>query len=117
MYALAPRATLSPVRKKLRALGELPRGWHFGQGVPVAEHSITAADRFLSLAEQLAIRTDVFPGIESECMVAFYQGDYCVRVVIDPDHHHALYGLRVERGKGQNVETVKEDDAASLGDV
>lgn len=118
VYATAPQSpAISSVRRKLQEFGALRPGWHFGQGVPVSVNSITVAERFLSLAETLALRSDVFPGTEGECMVAMYQGDFCVRIVVDPDVDDAHYALRVERGKGLNVAISEENEHASLNDV
>jgi hypothetical protein len=117
MQAEADLHHRSLARRRLREFGSLPIGWHFGEGTPIAITEIHSAERFIRLAEQLALRCDVFPGVDGECMVALYQKDVCVRVIVSPGRQDS-FGLRVEHGKGENVrDALEPSDNATLDDV
>jgi hypothetical protein len=105
--------TPDAVSSKIDSFTKLQPGWHFGEGQPVAGSAAALSKDILQWAAQLALHADAFPGMEGECMVAFYNGDCCVRVVVHPDEPNR-FGLRVERGTGANVQHVIDpDDSAT----
>lgn len=89
--------TADSLTKKLMSFGELPNGWHFGEGIPVSADTLKEASSILAWGSQLQLGADVFPGIDGECMIAFYEGNKCVRVIVYPD---GGLGVRVERSEG-----------------
>jgi len=104
---------VDPLTKRLRSLGQLPIGWSHGEGVPVTQQVIRVAEVFIAEAIQLQVRADVFPGLNGECAIAFYGGDRCVEVVVDPANLDATVGLHVEQGQGFDfVRTVSDEHAA-----
>ena len=100
-------ARATPLVKKLRSFARLPHGWSNGAGVPVAAETIRVAEYFASTATQLQLRADVFPGLNGECGVAFYEGNRSVEVVIDPgDLQHVDF--HVEEGLGFEFKRVED---------
>ena len=49
--------------RKLQLFAELPVGWSFGEGIPVARDVIRIGEELLRWAEQLQIKADVFLGL------------------------------------------------------
>ena len=97
--------------RKLRSFASLPNGWDFGDGLPVSTTAIEIAEELLRWASQLQLKADVFPGVDGECMVAFYNDNRCVRVIVQPS---GSFDLRVERGIGFTFEhTVPPQNGAT----
>jgi hypothetical protein len=112
----AERAPVHPLIRKLRSFGQLAPGWSHGEGIPVAVDAIRIAERYVDAATILQLRADVFPGINGDCAVAFYQGDKSVEIVISPGAEDRL-GLHVENGSGFQFETVLQKDDATHSEV
>src|SRR6185295_4896065 len=111
MGLAADVATPSPVVRKIRAFAGLPNGWSHGDGVPVAHEAIQIAERFIDVASLLQLKVDVFPGVNGDCSVTFYEGTKTVEVVVRPENLQT-FGLHVERGLGfQFLVDVDKDDA------
>jgi hypothetical protein len=91
---------------KLRAMADLPEGWSYGEGRPVTPLAISVAQRYIVIASQLNLTSDVFPNVDGGCAVAFYRGDQLVEVSISPDGNRL--GLRAESGMGYEFENTIE---------
>lgn len=93
-----PPANGGRVFRKLRAFATLPVGWSFGAGLPVATTAIAVAERVISLAESLELRTDVFANLDGGCAVALYRDDDKFEVNVSADGRR--FGVSAERGIG-----------------
>lgn len=101
----------NPLRTKLQSFRRLPRGWSHGEGVPASADAVRAAEKFVDTAATLQLKADVFPGLNGEIAVAFYQGNKCVEVVIkDTDLQNVE--LHVEEGRGFNFRRIESIPAA-----
>jgi hypothetical protein len=59
---------------KIRSFASLPQGWHYGEGAPITEQSLSAALTILGkLSNEGFLRTDAFPGIEGDVQVTAYE--------------------------------------------
>jgi len=105
-----------PLIRKLRSFIRLPAGWSHGEGRPVAAEAIRVAEGFAELSTQLQIRADVFPGLRGDCAIAFYDGDKCVEIIIDPaDLQHVTF--HVESGQGFEFTRLETKQDAEIGDA
>lgn len=117
MLTRRPSMDVNSVAEKLRGFADLRAGWNFGEGVPVAQSAVRVTEGLLKWASQLTLQVDVFPGLDGECMVSFYGGDDCVRVIVTPDQSE-VFGLRVERGRGaQLTDVIEPTDTATRHEV
>ena len=107
---LQTSSRLEPMRvaltRKLRAMADLPEGWHYGQGKPVTDFAMVAGQRYVVMASQLNLKADVFPNPDGGCAVAFYSRDQLVEVSIGPDGNRL--NLRAEKGLGYDFENLIE---------
>ncbi|EIC23373.1 hypothetical protein [Thiorhodovibrio frisius] len=60
-------------KKKLQRFLTYPSGWHFGEGIPFVQKTLSNADQLIDLAINYGIEgTDAFPGVDGEIMVTLY---------------------------------------------
>lgn len=71
---------------KIISFGELPDGWHYGEGGPPAKETIDFAQDLYWLLLRLGYNeTDAFPGIHGEVMVTGYEGARYVELIAEKD--------------------------------
>lgn len=56
----------------LHSFTQLPPGWSFGEGVPIATTSVVEAQRLVDALP--GVETGAFPGLDGEVRVTAYQG-------------------------------------------
>src|SRR5262245_40399089 len=96
--------TRRKLSRKLHEFATLPVGWSHGEGLPVSQIAIAAAEEFLFLAARLGLSADVFPNLDGGCAVTFYRDADLVEVSFAPGG--LPMELRVERGIGAQFEHV-----------
>jgi hypothetical protein len=89
---------LQKTAEKIVGFGDLPRGWHYGNGSAPSEEIIQKA---LKLNSELALsgfsKTNAFPGIEGEIQVTGYQGPLYLEFTIEPNGEVAFLYERDEK--------------------
>lgn len=101
-----------PLTQKLRAFQRLRMGWSHGEGRPLDGATGRIAEHFVAIALQFQLKADIFPGLNGECAIAFYQGERTVEIVIDPSDL-AHVDIHVEEGRGfafRRVEDLEHAD-------
>jgi hypothetical protein len=72
--------------EKISSFANLPRGWHYGKGVPADPDTVRIATEYLlTFTELRFVETDAFPGADGEIMVSACRGKHCVEVTAEPD--------------------------------
>lgn len=71
---------------KIVSFEDLPVGWHYGDGGPIAKHLTDRALYFYWFLSSLGFgETDAFPGIAGEVMVTGYRDSHYVEVIAEID--------------------------------
>lgn len=71
---------------KIISFGDLPNGWHFGEGSPPTSATIDRAQDLYWLLLRLGYnQTDAFPGIHGEVMVTGYEGAQYAELIAEKD--------------------------------
>jgi hypothetical protein len=71
---------------KIISFGELPVGWHYGEGTPAAPSAIDLAQDIYWILLSLGYKqTDAFPGIKGEVMITGYAGPRYVELIAETD--------------------------------
>lgn len=80
-------------RQKLEEFINLPHGWNFGEGLPVARKLVALANGVLDRAQELGFQlADAFPGVSGEVQVNLYQGEHYFEFILDaPDRVTFVY--------------------------
>ena len=78
--------------------------------------AIAAAEPLVGLALGFQLKADVFPGLQGDCSVAFYEGTRSVEVIVRASERVG-YDLHVEEGRGIPYRTLVRNEEASLSDV
>ena len=79
-------AILTEMGRKILSFGELPYGWHYGEGEPIAHPIITQALQINEKMEIMGLQTNTFPGYNGEIQVNGYRGNYTLEFIIEqPD--------------------------------
>jgi hypothetical protein len=78
---------VSTTIRKIADFTRLPRGWHYGEGVPASRLLALRAVLFLSRPTLIlgSVRTDAFPGINGEIQVTIYRGKSYLELTIEPN--------------------------------
>ena len=83
----AGKFNLKPIDRTIRKLARfafLPKGWNFGEGGPIDRHTISSAARIANFSCGLGFeRSNAFPGVSGEILIAFYKDDQCVEVTLE----------------------------------
>lgn len=78
--------TIFEARKKLDEFKLLPKGWDFGQGLPVTQYIAALANGVLDAGSDFGIEeADVFPGAQGDVEVHLYHGSHYFEFIIDED--------------------------------
>jgi hypothetical protein len=77
--------------RKIRSFAQLPQGWHYGAGGPIAGEIIHIACQYLWHLMMLGfVETDAFPGVDGEVMVTAYRGKHCIELTVELDRSFAV---------------------------
>lgn len=78
---------ISTTIRKIEGFTKLPRGWHYGEGVPASRLSSRRAALLLSRPTMVlaSVSTDAFPGINGEVQVTIYHGSTYLELTIEPN--------------------------------
>lgn len=92
-----------PTELKIREMGKLENGWHYGEGVALSDLAI---DDVLQLHRHIVLsglfQTDAFPGLDGEIQVTVYS-----------DSHY----FQFERAPGGDWEITHEDNDEEIESV
>ena len=103
--------TIQETLQKTRDFIALPRGWHFGNGVPTPLERITQAASFLRFAELKGIRrANAFPGVRGQLEVTFYDADRILEITIEVDNSFTI-------AEAQGREQISFEEDCSRADV
>ncbi len=100
---------------KLREMGMLPAGWHFGSGETPSSPAIETAVGLWATFKNPLLPGDVFPGEDGSVLLVFYRDDRCVELTIDPQG--LVRNLGIERGRGFDFEAVAQLSNPSRADI
>ena len=74
------------VSRKLREFSALGTGWHYGEGVEIAQTALDVARRLNLEGGQLSlVERDAFPGLDGGVTVKFYEGSRVLELTVHPD--------------------------------
>jgi hypothetical protein len=104
-----------PLVRKLRGFADLPEGWSHGEGIAVSGPAIRCAEDFVQSGVAMQLDVDVFPGLNGDCSVAFYDGPKSVEVIVHSNG--TLAALHVEHGVGFGYKTIEAKDAPSYAET
>jgi hypothetical protein len=79
-------ANFADTAVKILSFGDLPLGWHYGEGGPIPENTLDAAlawNRFIS--PWPFDYTDAFPGDGGRITIAAGRGNHYIEIIIEPD--------------------------------
>ena len=98
------RQSLPRTARKIEGFKDIPKGWHFGEGVVFKQEIINLTlELFEHAYRKLNFKkTDAFPGLNGEIMLTVY-------------HHHHFLELTVE--PDESVTFCREDDGDEVCDV
>lgn len=85
---LQPELTfnLMATAAKVASFRNLPRGWHYGDGVPASEETAqTAKNLLLGMAHAGLWKTNAFPGIDGQMMVTAYHRNQYFEMSVEAD--------------------------------
>lgn len=78
--------TIQETIQRAKEFAELPKGWHFGDGVPVPCERINQAVLFLQFASKAGFkRANAFPGVAGEIEITLYAADRMLEITIESD--------------------------------
>ena len=79
-------STINRTIEKVKSFGDLPDGWHYGEGEAVSPHQIKRAERFLLLAEIWGFEeANAFPGVDGQIELTFYPDDRTFALMFETD--------------------------------
>lgn len=82
---------MSEVIDKVKGFGELPDGWHYGQGTAPSDDTIRLAIKLLRRAAFLGItRMNAFPGVEGEVEISFYHRESMLELTLELDNSFTI---------------------------
>jgi hypothetical protein len=97
--------------EKLNSFTELPRGWNFGSGEPIARNVKINCSNVILVTYGLGLNdTDVFPGTEGDVQLDVYKGDATLELIFNTDG-------TVSVSFDENDTHVCLSRAASIGEV
>jgi hypothetical protein len=100
---------------KLRAMEKLPKGWSFGEGLPVSPFATQLGATMVMIVCDAGLEADVFPNLDGGCAIAAYgDGDGKVEVSVRPT---GQLDLKVEQGFGCDIEEVSAVPHADLTQI
>lgn len=74
---------MSATIDKLRSYADLPNGWHYGRGGPIAAHVIQLAIEAEKILRASGYPvTGCFPGVDGEIQVCGYLNDRCLTMEV-----------------------------------
>lgn len=74
--------------RKLARFAYLKHGWNYGEGGPIDWETIRQAARIANFAYGLGFeRSNAFPGVSGEILIAFYKDDHCIEITLEADQH------------------------------
>ena len=92
---------------KIRSFRNLPRGWHYGQGIAISRDIVEKALSIHSFMLTLGFAdTNTFPGVGGEILLTFYYNNHCIEVTIEPNGY---YSIIHEKGT-ETLSSVSETD-------
>jgi len=74
------------IKNKIDSFGKLPKGWHYGEGVPASKKRMEKAHKINDFFNGYGVKTDAFPGIEGEIQVVAYLDEYYWEITIERDN-------------------------------
>lgn len=104
----------SPLARKLVSFAKLPRGWSHGEGEPMTPGVLRKIRPLVSLALAMPFEADVFPGLNGEAAITFYNGDRSVEVIVNVD---GAYDVHVEQGAGLRFRRIASLTGATYVDA
>lgn len=95
--------------QRIHSFGQLPAGWHYGEGDPATDTAVSVA---LGVTELLPNRDDVeaFPGVDGGILLAAHYRNETLEVRFDPDG-------RVDFWHEINDEVVEEQEDVLLAKI
>lgn len=101
----------SPTTLKIRSFKRLLEGWHYGKGVPPTNAAIEQALKLNSGALSSGfLKTDAFPGIDGEILVAVYYGEWYLEFTLEANMS-VTFVAEKNREEVEYVEGLSVEDA------
>lgn len=88
----------------------LPKGWHYGSGIPMSEITTNIALEFNEYAENFGLITEAFPGVDGEILLSIYGWE-------ENSLEITIFFSDISYRLEQNDEVVEEEEFASVEDV
>jgi len=104
------RALTDPVVERILSFGDLPRGWHYGNGRPASRVAIDFALRIIRALKDAGAETvEAFPDIEGGILISGYYNDETVDILCQAD---GTIDLSHEKGDNE----IADESAVSFSD-
>lgn len=89
-------AGMTKCTQRLDELRHLPRGWHDGEGLPIAARSIDMAVQFIKRRPALSPVMKLYPSENGAVLAELEQGGWDISVEFNPDGSLEIYGIETE---------------------
>src|SRR5688500_3315166 len=96
--------------EQINSFLNLPKGWHYGSGVPMSEITTEIALEFNEYAENYGLVTEAFPGVDGEILLCVYGWE---ENNLDITIYFSDIGYRLE----QNDETLDYEEFSTAEDI
>ena len=88
---------------EIDALGQLPRGWRFGEGGPISEAVRQRAKVAATYAAFFGLDVSAFPSVGGEVILRYYKGEHTLEVYVNEDE---TFDVALEKGRGFDFEVL-----------
>ena len=112
-----PAVNWDPVAAEILSFLRLPKGWHYGKGVPASADAVLGALQFFPLMKGLAFgRFEAFPEIGGGILLSSFHGDNIVEILFRAD---GRFDVTVERASSfEELELAESiDKVTALGTI
>ena len=112
-----PAVNWDPVAAEILSFLRLPKGWHYGKGVPASADAVLGALQFFPLMKGLAFgRFEAFPEIGGGILLSSFHGDNIVEILFRAD---GRFDVTVERASSfEELESAESiDKVTALGTI
>lgn len=111
MIKITIETNISAASLEIARLGQLEKGWHFGEGDPIGVRIRERALQVAKFGEELGLRVAAFPCVEGEIVLAFYYRSLTLEVYVNHDN---TFDLTLESGYGFNFDVLYEAEGVDL---
>lgn len=103
---------------KIKSLGKLPKGWHYGEGIAPKGETIKEAVKIANYAHNNFLLIDAAPGLEGEVQLALYHERNKENQYIECTFEgNKTYNITIFRKQNNKWGILKDRNVESLKDI